>query len=55
MSGTLSIYLDIVRFAAALVVFLGHAADSRFTGGFLWQFNLINQEAVTIFFVLSGS
>jgi peptidoglycan/LPS O-acetylase OafA/YrhL len=58
MSRTLSIYLDIVRFNAALVVFLGHAAQRRGpgggTGGFLWQFTVFSFDAVTIFFVLSG-
>lgn len=56
MSGTLSIYLDIVRFTAALVVFLGHASDGpvKGTDGLLWQFGALANDAVTIFFVLSG-
>ena len=57
MSRPLSIYLDLVRFTAALVVFLGHAARGPTgggTGGLLWQFSILNFDAVTIFFVLSG-
>jgi len=49
-----SLYLDLVRFSAALVVFLGHAAGKSFSGGFLWQFGAYLQTAVMIFFVLSG-
>ena len=53
MSRTLSVYLDVVRFTAALVVFLGHAAGG--TGGRLfWQLYILGFDAVTIFFVLSG-
>ena len=52
-----SLYLDLVRFLAALVVFLAHLevhADSRF--GPFWRFHLkfMSQTAVTVFFVLSG-
>jgi peptidoglycan/LPS O-acetylase OafA/YrhL len=57
MNRTLSIYLDVVRFTAALVVFLGHAARGPAGGGtegFLWQFSILDIDAVTIFFVLSG-
>jgi peptidoglycan/LPS O-acetylase OafA/YrhL len=50
----LSIYLDLVRFGAAMVVFLGHVASLRLTGGFLWQLGPYTTEAVTVFFVLSG-
>ena len=49
-----SLYLDCVRFSAALVVFLGHVAGKRFTGGFLWPLSAFMGYAVTIFFVLSG-
>jgi peptidoglycan/LPS O-acetylase OafA/YrhL len=49
-----SIYLDLIRFSAAFVVFVGHVSGARFTGGFLWQFGAYMAPAVTIFFVLSG-
>lgn len=49
-----SLYLDLVRFTAALVVFLGHSAGRSFTGGFLWQLGYYGQTAVMVFFVLSG-
>ena len=54
MNQPTSLYLDLVRFAAALVVFLGHAAGTRLTGGFLWQLGAYTGEAVAVFFVLSG-
>ncbi len=49
-----SVYLDVVRLAAALVVMFGHLAGARFTGGFLWPLGAVMDDAVTIFFVLSG-
>jgi len=49
-----SLYLDLVRFAAALVVFLSHAAGSKFSGGLFWQLIQFGGEAVVIFFALSG-
>lgn len=54
MNRETSIYLDIVRFLAAMTVFLGHVSGQRLTGGFLWQIGGYMQEAVTVFFVLSG-
>lgn len=53
MKNETSLYLDLVRFISALVVFLGHAAG-KLTGGFLWQLNDYLSAAVMIFFVLSG-
>ena len=50
----MSIYLDVVRLSAAMVVFLGHVSGGRMTGGFLWQLNPYMSQAVTVFFVLSG-
>ncbi|MGH9810841.1 MAG: acyltransferase family protein, partial [Terriglobia bacterium] len=50
----MSIYLDLVRFCAALCVFLGHASGQRFSGGYLWHFDELRHDAVTVFFVLSG-
>src|SRR3954467_15833841 len=58
-----SLYLDVVRFAAALMVFLEHLrAHTRSGFGHFWaahpfwysHFNLFSQTAVTVFFVLSG-
>ncbi len=54
MNPNFSAYLDVVRFLAALLVFLGHAAGKNWTGGFLWQLGAYGQTAVIIFFVLSG-
>ena len=54
MNRETSLYLDFVRFCAALVVFLSHAAGQRFTQGFLWQIGPYGGEAVMVFFVLSG-
>jgi peptidoglycan/LPS O-acetylase OafA/YrhL len=49
-----SVYLDLVRFTAALVVFVGHVSGARFTAGFLWQVGPYMEQAVAVFFVLSG-
>jgi len=51
-----SLYLDLVRFSAALVVFLDHASFPYFTGGLFWQLRAktYGQTSVTVFFVLSG-
>ncbi len=49
-----SAYLDIVRFTAALTVFLGHAAGKLWTGGFLWPLGAYGDTCVVVFFVLSG-
>lgn len=49
-----SLYLDVVRFSAAMVVLLGHASGRLLTGGFLWQLGGYLQTAVIVFFVLSG-
>ena len=54
LSRASSLYLDVWRLLAAIVVFLGHVSGARFTGGFLWQFGPYMGQAVTVFFVLSG-
>ncbi len=54
MNKTLSIYLDFVRFSAACVVFLIHARYDRITGGVLGDLGDYGNEAVMVFFVLSG-
>lgn len=54
MSKGVSLYLDLVRFTAAIVVFFGHVARQTFTDGFLWQAAAYMDTAVIVFFVLSG-
>ncbi len=49
-----SIYLNVVRFGAAMTVFLGHLSGHRFTYGFLWPIAMLKDQSVMIFFVLSG-
>lgn len=56
MTPRLSLYLNGLRFAAALIVFLSHFAYPRFSDGhyvFIRELNL-GSDAVIIFFVLSG-
>lgn len=56
MPKLLSAYLDLLRFAAAVLVFIVHANYERFTGGLptLWRVARLGNDAVMIFFVLSG-
>lgn len=54
MNKPTSIYLDLVRFTAAVTVFFGHVSGSRLTGGLFWQMGPYGPEAVDVFFVLSG-
>ena len=54
MPSNFSAYLDLVRFLAAMVVFLGHASGIHWTAGFLWQLGPYGDTCVVIFFVLSG-
>lgn len=54
MNRTTSLYLDLVRFGAALVVVLTHLAYLRFSGGLLTPLRTYGNDAVMIFFVLSG-
>lgn len=54
MNKGISLYLDLVRFSAAMVVFFGHVARQTFTDGFLWQAATYMDTAVIVFFVLSG-
>ncbi len=50
-----SLYLDIVRFAAALAVFLNHISSYPFTKDYFWSpLSAFGGIAVIIFFVLSG-
>lgn len=52
----LSVYLDLLRFLAALSVFILHASFHRFSGGLpgLWHLAVLGNDAVMLFFVLSG-
>lgn len=50
----LSTYLDAVRAAAALTVFVGHYSLQHLSGGMLWQLRAYSDQAVSVFFVLSG-
>lgn len=51
----LSLYLDVVRFLAAAVVFVGHLGIPAFSSGFIpRQLEPYGSVAVAIFFVLSG-
>ncbi|MCW3476907.1 acyltransferase family protein [Limobrevibacterium gyesilva] len=54
MNRETSIYLDLVRIAAASLVFLSHASWQQNSGGVLWQLQGHGREAVDVFFVLSG-
>jgi peptidoglycan/LPS O-acetylase OafA/YrhL len=55
MTKSLSLYLDVVRFIAAVAVLFAHLALRPFTNGFTWLgTNLYGEIAVAIFFVLSG-
>lgn len=56
MPKALSVYLDLLRFLAAAVVFAVHANYDRFTNGLpgLWRVSGIGNDAVMVFFVLSG-
>lgn len=56
MNKPTSIYLDLIRFLAASIVFFVHANYNRFTGGlpFLWRLENLGNDAVMVFFVLSG-
>ena len=54
MSRELSIYLDLLRFLAAVAVMLSHVSSQSFSGGFLWPCTRLGVPAVIVFFVLSG-
>ena len=52
MNKQTSLYLDLTRFIAAIIVFLWHFSYSKFTWDYLWTFYW--HTAVIFFFVLSG-
>lgn len=56
MNRYISIYLDLVRFLAAVVVFFVHANYDRFTADLpiVWRLKDLGNDAVMVFFVLSG-
>jgi peptidoglycan/LPS O-acetylase OafA/YrhL len=54
MNRELSLYLDFCRFCAAAMVFLSHVTTRQWSGGFLWQLGGYGEDAVAVFFVLSG-
>ncbi len=54
MNKTTSIYLDLLRFSSAMLVFTFHARYSRFDGAWLNNIGAFGHDAVMIFFVLSG-
>lgn len=54
MNSTTSTYLDLVRFLAAGAVFIDHLSSQKFSAGFLWQVEHLGDQAVIVFFVLSG-
>lgn len=51
---SLSVYLDILRITAALLVFAYHAKAKRLNGEWLSSIGSFGHDAVIIFFVLSG-
>lgn len=55
MNKSFSLYLDVIRFLAALAVFLDHLSTPPFTKNpIFWRLEGYGNIAVTIFFVLSG-
>ncbi|MCC6709978.1 MAG: acyltransferase [Gammaproteobacteria bacterium] len=54
MNRVTSLYLDLIRVSAALVVVLTHLAYTRFSGGQLLAWRSLGNDAVMVFFVLSG-
>jgi peptidoglycan/LPS O-acetylase OafA/YrhL len=54
MNKSTSLYLDVVRFFAALIVLASHLASQELSGGRLWETKMFDQMAVVAFFVLSG-
>lgn len=54
MTKETSIYLDTIRFIAAILVVIYHTAGSDITGSFLWEIGGYGPTAVMVFFVLSG-
>jgi peptidoglycan/LPS O-acetylase OafA/YrhL len=49
-----SVFLDLMRLLAAVLVFVGHASGQEWTGGRFWQVGRYMDTAVVTFFVMSG-
>jgi peptidoglycan/LPS O-acetylase OafA/YrhL len=54
LTPVLSLYLDILRFTAAFLVFIAHYAPGYRSGGLFWQIAGYGRASVLAFFVLSG-
>src|ERR1700747_3142312 len=54
MHRSTSLYLDLLRFAAAVCVVVSHLSWGPFGGRWLWRLQPIGFDAVLVFFVLSG-
>jgi peptidoglycan/LPS O-acetylase OafA/YrhL len=54
MNRETSLYLDILRPIAAILVLLSHLGFANLTGGQMRCFDVLGSQAVVIFFVLSG-
>lgn len=56
MNNATSLYLDLIRFLAAMTIFVVHASYARFAGSIplLWRLADKGNDAVMVFFVLSG-
>lgn len=54
MNRGLSLYLDVLRFGAAVVVLVTHLAYAELSGGMIAYWRYVGNDAVMVFFVLSG-
>lgn len=54
MNRSFSLYLDLLRVGAAIVVLVTHLAYVELSGGMLLPWRLVGNDAVMLFFVLSG-
>lgn len=54
MNRGFSLYLDLLRFGAAVAVAVTHLAYTELSGGQLAAWRLVGNDAVMVFFVLSG-
>jgi peptidoglycan/LPS O-acetylase OafA/YrhL len=54
LTPALSLYLDVLRFTAAFLVFISHYAPGYRSGGLFWQIAGYGRASVLAFFVLSG-
>ncbi|MDD4915282.1 MAG: acyltransferase [Methylococcales bacterium] len=54
LTASFSLYLDFIRFMAAVGVMTGHLSSRNISGGIGWQIHEYVNTCVTVFFVLSG-